>query len=174
MDTEIGPLWTLRLLGGLEVRTADGRDVTPPGRKTRALLACLALPRGSAWSREQLTALFWGDRDEEQARGSLREALVKLRRCLGEPSPVQASRETIALDPAVIGVDAVEFARLAKTGELERAADLYRGELLEGLSPLNAGFEDWLLVERARLHDLAVDVFSKLLVARDGELAAMA
>src|SRR4030095_10468125 len=171
MDTEIGPLWTLRLLGGLEVRTADGRDVTPPGRKTRALLACLALPRGSAWSREQLTALFWGDRDEEQARGSLREALVKLRRCMGEPSPLQASRETVALDPAVIGVDAIELARLAKVGELERAAECYRGELLEGLNLPDAGFEDWLLVERTRRHALAVYVLSRLLASRDGEPA---
>src|SRR4030095_7351589 len=149
MDTEIGPLWTLRLLGGLEVRTADGRDVTPPGRKTRALLACLALPRGSAWSREQLTALFWGDRDEEQARGSLREALVKLRRCMGEPSPLQASRETIALDPAVIGVDAIEFARLAKAGELERASEHYRGELLEDFNLPHTGLEIWRDSERS-------------------------
>src|SRR4029453_14909179 len=83
------------------------------------------LPRGSAWSREQLTALFWGDRDEEQARGSLREALVKLRRCMGEPSPLQASRETISLEPAVIGVDAIEVPRLAKAGELEPASEHY-------------------------------------------------
>jgi TolB-like protein/Flp pilus assembly protein TadD len=171
VETQIGPSLTLRLLGGMEARTADGRDVTPAGKKTRALLACLALPPGSAWSREQLTALFWGDRDEEQARGSLREALVKLRRCMGEPSPLQASRETIALDPAVIGVDAIEFARLAKAGELERASEHYRGELLEGLNLPDAGFEDWLLVERTRLHDLAVYVLSRLLASRDGEPA---
>src|SRR5215469_1197052 len=109
METETVPLLTLRLLGGLEVKTADGRDITPPGRKTRALLACLALPPGSAWSREQLTALLWGDRGEEQARGSLREALVKLRRCMGEWDPLQASRDTVALDPAAIIIDAVEF-----------------------------------------------------------------
>jgi TolB-like protein/DNA-binding SARP family transcriptional activator len=168
MGSETVPLLTLRLLGGLEVKSAEGRDVTPPGRKMRALFACLALPPRSAWSREQLIDLLWGDRDEEQARGSLREALVKLRRSLGEPSPLQAGRETVALDPAVISIDAVEFARLVKAGELERAADLYRGELLEGLSLPDAGFRDWLLVERTRLHDLAVDVLSKLLASQDG------
>ena len=163
------PRLTLRLLGGLEVRTADGREVTPPGRKLRALLACLALPPASAWSREQLIGLLWGDRDEEQARGSLREALVKLRRYMGEPSPVRANRETIALDPAVIDVDAVEFVRVAKAGELERASELYRGELLEGLNLPNAGFEDWLLVERTRLHDLAVSTLTRLLASESGE-----
>src|SRR5262245_44140009 len=59
MEASIVHLFTLRVLGGLEVRTADGRDVTPPGRKMRALFACLALPPGSTWSREQLIALLW-------------------------------------------------------------------------------------------------------------------
>src|SRR5262245_30178770 len=118
MEAPTAPRLALRLLGGLEVRTADGREVTPPGRKLRALLACLALPPASAWSREQLISVLWGDRNEDQARGSLREALVKLRRYLGEPTPVRAGRETIGLDPVVVGVDAVEFARLAKAGEL--------------------------------------------------------
>jgi TolB-like protein/DNA-binding SARP family transcriptional activator len=171
LETKIAPQFTLRLLGGLEIRTADGRDVTPPGRKIRALLACLALSPGAGWSRGQLTALLWGDRDEEQARGSLREALVKLRRCMGEPSPLQASRETVGLDPAVVSVDAVEFARLARAGDVERAADLYRGELLEGLTLPDGGFEDWRVVERTRLHDLAVDVLSRFLASQSGEPA---
>jgi DNA-binding SARP family transcriptional activator/TolB-like protein len=171
MERETVPLLRLRLLGGLEVRTADGRDVTPPGKKLRALIACLAMPPGRAWSREQLIELLWSDRDEEHARGSLREALVKLRRSMGEPTPLQANRETIALDPTIIHVDAVEFARLAEAGELDSAVDLYHGELLEGLSLPDAGFDDWLLVERARLHDLAVDVLSKLLASQAGEPA---
>src|SRR5215475_11575044 len=99
MGTGTAPLFDLRLLGGVEFRTSDGRDVTLPGRKMRALLACLALPPGSTWPREQLTALLWGDRDEEQARGSLREALVKLRRHVGEPGVLLANRETVSLDP---------------------------------------------------------------------------
>ena len=171
METSIAPRLTLRLLGGLEVRTADGRDVTPPGRKSRAFLACLALPSGSAWPREQLIALLWGDRDEEQARGSLREALVKLRRCMGEPTPVTATRETVSLDRGIVSIDVVEFCEMAKAGELEHASELYRGELLEGLCLADAEFEDWLLVERTRVHDLAVDVLRRLLASQSGEPA---
>jgi TolB-like protein/DNA-binding SARP family transcriptional activator/tetratricopeptide (TPR) repeat protein len=171
MEPQPVPFFRMRVLGGLEVRTADGRYVTPPGRKLRALLACLALPPSSPWSREQLVALLWGDREEEQARGSLREALVKLRRCMGDPNPLQTTRDTVALDPAVISIDAMEFVRLAKAGELEQAAELYRGELLEGLTLPDGGFEDWCLVERTRLHDLAVDVLSRLLASQGGRLA---
>jgi pimeloyl-ACP methyl ester carboxylesterase len=40
--------------------------------------------------------------------------------------------------------------------------------LLEGLSLPDSGFEDWRLVERTRLHDLAVDVLSKLVVSQAG------
>ena len=36
----------IRLLGGFELRSGDGRDVAPAGRKVRALAACLALSPG--------------------------------------------------------------------------------------------------------------------------------
>jgi len=131
MDARPERSFTLRVLGGFELRDADGRDFSPAGKKQRALIACLALSAGTAWSRERLTALLWGDRDEEQARGSLRQSLVELRR-IGI-SALQSSRETVALDAGIVAVDAVEFARLAEAGELQRAAELYRGELLEGV-----------------------------------------
>jgi TolB-like protein/Tfp pilus assembly protein PilF len=60
---------------------------------------------------------------------------------------------------------------MAKAGELEHASELYRGELLEGFHFTDAEFVDWLLVERARVHDLAVDVLQRLLVSQSGEPA---
>src|SRR5688572_7370817 len=160
---------TVRLLGPVAVRAADGRDLTPPGKKLRALLACLALSNGKGWGREKLAALLWSDRDEEQARASLRQALAELRRLLGEPSPLRADRETIAFDPAIAVVDVVEFERLAAGGQLEHAASLYRGDLMDGQIPSDAGFAAWLAIERTRLHDLVIDVLTKLADARDGE-----
>src|SRR5262245_24774527 len=113
MDARPGSSFTLRILGGFELRAADGRDLTPPGKKLRALIVCLALSPEAPWSRERLAALLWDDRDEEQARGSLRQALAELRRLLGEPDPLLADRETISLKPSGVDVDALEFARLA-------------------------------------------------------------
>jgi TolB-like protein/DNA-binding SARP family transcriptional activator len=170
MDTLSRPQLLVRMLGGFELTSADGADLTPPGRKLRALVALLALAPAAGWSREQLTALLWGDRDDEQARASLRQALAELRRILGVRA-LQTDREMAAFDPAIVGVDAVELARLAAAGELEQAAALYRGELLDGLSLPNSGFADWLLVERTRLHDLAVDVLARLLGTQSGEAA---
>src|SRR5262245_6455071 len=130
MDTRVGAAVRVRVLGGLEIRTADGQEVPLPSKKLRTLIACLALPPGTEWSRERLTALLWGDRDEEQARGSLRQSLAELRRQIGAAA-LQTTRESITLDAGAVVVDAVEFAHLAEAGELARAADVYRGDLLD-------------------------------------------
>src|SRR5512134_1165125 len=122
----------LRLLGGFDLHSAEGRAAIPAGRKVRALLACLALSPGQAWPREKLMALLWSDRAEEQARASLRQALTELRHALGEPSPLRTEQDTVSLDSSGIFIDAVEFARLAKAGKLDEAAALYRGPLLDG------------------------------------------
>ncbi len=158
------------MLGGFELRGADGGDLTPPGKKLRALVALLALAPAAGWPRERLTALLWGDRDEEQARGSLRQALAELRRILGD-SVLLTDREMAAFDPAAARADVVEFAHLAAAGDLEQAAELYRGDLLDGVSLPDAGFADWLLVERTRLHDLAVGVLARLLATQSGDAA---
>jgi tetratricopeptide (TPR) repeat protein len=46
---------------------------------------------------------------------------------------------------------------------LERAAGLYRGDLLSGFALSEAPFEDWLLAERERLRELALESLAKLL-----------
>ena len=171
MDQKPPSSLRLCLLGRFELRARDGSDATPAGRKVRALLACLALSQGALWPREKLMALLWSDRGEEQARASLRQALAELRRALGEPSPVRAGNDALSVDPTMISVDAVEFARLAKVGRLDEAGALYQGDLLDGHGVRDQAFEDWLMVERTRLHDLAVDVLSRLAESQSGDLA---
>src|SRR5215475_6504921 len=171
MGTDARASLKLRLLGGFELTGADGQNLAPPGRKLRALIACLALPPGVAWSRERLMALLWGDRAEEQARACLRQALTTLRDTMGEPTPLRTDRETVALDSAFLTVDAVEFEHLARSGERDHAVEIYRGDLLDGVSIPDLGFQDWLLVERTRLHDMAVDVLARLLATQTGETA---
>ncbi len=72
----------IRLLGSFEARQSDGAPIRPPGRRSLALLACLAVePR--PWPRTELAALLWPDREPEQARGSLRQELLRLRNAFG-------------------------------------------------------------------------------------------
>jgi DNA-binding SARP family transcriptional activator len=81
----------IEMLGGLRVTTGTGREIRIPSRKARALLACLALRAGAPIAREHLAGLLWDDSDADLARASLRQALVSLRRSLGEDA-ARASR----------------------------------------------------------------------------------
>src|SRR5437868_4563694 len=108
MEQSRGPL-RIALLGAFALEKPGKAPVAPLGRKTRALLACLALSPGRSWPREKLMSLLWSDRGDAQARASLRQALAELRRALGEPSPLRSDNETISVDPALVAVDAAEF-----------------------------------------------------------------
>jgi len=122
----------LTLLGGFEARIIPGEPLDIANRKTRGLLAYLALPTGRAHSRDKLTGLLWSDRGDEQARNSLRQALAELVRVLAgvEPAPLVKGRDTLALDPQAVEVDAIAFERLAASAavdDLRHAMELYAG-----------------------------------------------
>ena len=157
----------LNLLGGFETRLATGALVTLPTRKAQALLAYLAARPGRAHARDKLAALLWADRGQLQARDSLRHTLVALRKVLPERSAsLTAADRSVAIRPAAVDVDVVRFEAsvMAGTDEaLARAADLYRGDLLDGFVLREPVFEEWLIAERERLRELALDALRKLL-----------
>ena len=156
----------LRLLGGFEVDLAEGAPRLGP--KAQALLAFLAMSRGTVAARGRLAGLLWGERNEELARHSLSQALCTLRTAFGPdaadllqagPDGVRLARDGLELD-----VEAFESAVHGHRPEAMQAACLlYRGEFLEGLDIRESGFEDWLLDERYRLRELATDAFARLL-----------
>jgi DNA-binding SARP family transcriptional activator len=156
----------LTLLGGFRARIGTGPTLALPTKKGQALLAYLALPAGRAHPRDKLATLLWGDSPEAAARTSLRQALFALRRAL-PPGGIRADGAAVALDPAAVEVDVAAFQRGIAEGTpaaLEAALPAYRGDLLAGLSVEGAaGFEEWLLGERERLRELALDGLAKLL-----------
>src|SRR5262249_29002639 len=126
---------------------------------------------GRAHARESLTGLLWGDTPTRQARQSLRQTMVRLRRVLaGTPrAALVAQGDTVTVNPSALDVDVVQFERLVRQGTpraLEAAAALYRGPLLDGVQVTAPEFEDWLSSERARLHELALDVLRRLATAQ--------
>jgi TolB-like protein len=158
----------ISLFGGFEALNASGEPLVLAGRKMQALLALLAMMPGVPQPREKLTALLWGDRAEEQARGSLRQALAELRRALDgvEPMPLVTDRDSVFLDARAVEVDVTAFENaIAESGPdaLARAAALYGGDLLDGFTAAEPEFEEWLRDERVRLGGLAGDAFSRLL-----------
>lgn len=163
---------SVTLLGGFHLRLDSEAGLTLPTRKAQALLAYLAARLGRACPRDKLLALLWGDTTEARARNSLRQALFTLRKYLpAVPSSFLIEGQTIALNPAAVDVDVASFEQLAATGTpeaLEGAAALYQGDLLAGFSLDVAAFEEWLLAERERLHELAHRVLAKLLAHQSG------
>ena len=158
----------VKLLGGFEVRRNDGPPIVIPTRKARALVAVLARHPGQSHAREALAAMFWPESAESQARGSLRQALKLVRRALGDRSNaiVVSEVDAVMLEPASANVDVALFERLHESGTpeaLEQAAALYRQDFLEGLNLAEGPFADWSMVERARLRERALDVFSRRL-----------
>ena len=157
----------LVLLGGFQARAA-GQVVDVLGRKERALLTVLAMPPGEPRSREKLAGLLWSDRSDKQARDSLKQALVRLRKSFSSlyPLPIVTDRASVAHNRTEVAVDVQDFQPLVAAGSpdgLARATDLYRGDLLEGLAVHDTAFEEWLLFERQRLRDQACDALAKLL-----------
>jgi DNA-binding SARP family transcriptional activator/tetratricopeptide (TPR) repeat protein len=161
----------LALLGTFEARLNSGPVITFSRRKCEALLAYLAVHPDQVRSRHTLAALLWGDAPDERARHSLRQALVAVRRALpdGDHPLLVEEGETLALYTPAVDVDVPVFERLVAEGSpeaLEQAVRLYRGDLLEGIGVDEPPFEEWLLTERQRLRDLAVEMFTKLLACQ--------
>jgi DNA-binding SARP family transcriptional activator len=75
------PKSELRLLGPLSL-AIDGRELYQLPRKADALLALLALQPGRPVARETVADFLWTDRGPEQARHSLRQTLLVLRRSM--------------------------------------------------------------------------------------------
>jgi DNA-binding SARP family transcriptional activator len=162
----------LRLFGGFEATFPSGGSVPLPTKKAKALLAYCALRPGQAHERDTLAALFWGDTSDANARNALRQTLFVLRRALQEawPATLGIEGDTIATRPPAIDVDVLRFERLAldqTPPALAEAAALYRGDLLEGFVVDEDPFEQWLLGERERLRDLALEVLARLLRHQD-------
>lgn len=131
----------IRLIGPLTVLRADGTDVTPKGKRAKALLALLALSPGGARSRKWVQDMLWSERSAEQGAGSLRQELSALRRGFRAAGVeiLSCNRDKLQLDLDRVYFDTYDAATVA-VGD----------DLLEGLDVGDPVFEDWLRTERMR------------------------
>ena len=133
----------IRLVGVFEMRDSVGRDCTPRGAKSRALLAMLCQTTDRRRTRRWLESKLWSDRGPEQASGSLRQALMDIRRTMGKAADLLvADRDSIRLTAVVTDLD---------EGGTAAAALLSGREFLEGIDIVDHAFTDWLREERSRI-----------------------
>jgi DNA-binding SARP family transcriptional activator/predicted ATPase len=159
----------ITVLGGLEIRlVGSNAPLSFPTRKSRALVAYLAMSPGMTRSREHLAGILWGRSAEEQARASLRQTLSSLRKVLtiDGNSIIGGDADTISLDARFTEVDALDFERRLTNHSIESLQDavaIYSGDFLDGFSINEESYESWLAMDRRRLQELAVQAFSDLL-----------
>ena len=153
----------VKLFGEFEV-VKEGEAIPIRGAKQRALLALLALNRGSPVSTDRLIDELWGNEQTANPANALQAQIVQLRRSLGA-SAIITSESGYALDVRADDLDAARFEdlvaegrRLSAEGDLASAsavlADALRLRRGEPLSEFAyAGFAD---AERAHLNELTL------------------
>jgi DNA-binding SARP family transcriptional activator len=167
------PSLVVTVLGVLTATDANGNDLLPRVRKTRAVLAMLALAAPQSVPRSLIVTLLWGRRDKPQAMGSLRQAVHELRRTLGPAaSLLRAEGGHLALSDNGLQIDAKQI--LAVTSTLPDPLALWNGQLLSDLVGLDPAFDRWLLVQRQVLWQRMRVIGSMILAEAEGPEATAA
>jgi DNA-binding SARP family transcriptional activator len=147
-------------------------------RIVQDLLAYLLLQRHRLHPREVLLDVFWKDATEKQARGCLNTALWRLR-CALEPEGIPNGTYLVSTNQGEVGFNpdsdywldvadfeeqvrlvaslTVDVVKPSQAAALEKALDLYRGDLLEG------NYEDWAIREREHLRHIYLNALAYLL-----------
>jgi DNA-binding SARP family transcriptional activator len=179
------------LLGSFQV-TLDGLPLTAFATdKVRALLAFLAVESGVPQRREALAAMLWPNRPEAAARTSLRQALYRLRRALGDrqasvPHLLITAKEVQLNPDNSHWLDVTEFEAHISTcharhphglslcpdclARLVAAVQLYQGEFLAGFTlPACPRFEWWQLNTQEACHRHALEALYRLVVTYEAQ-----
>ncbi len=158
----------IRLLGPLTVSVGEADRELPKSRKTRALLAMLAL-EPEAHQRSTLCDWIWPDTADP--RGALRWSLTKLREVLGDAGveALVSTRDSISLDPARVRTDMRELQQLldSEQPDVEALAEFERRFDRSPLAELDIGasseFELWLESRRSAMGKLHQQLLGTLI-----------
>jgi DNA-binding SARP family transcriptional activator len=165
----------IRVLGNLAVLRDGAKVQLPRSRKTRALLAYLAVTE-RPHRRDRLCAMFWNVPDDPRA--ALRWSLSRLRPLVDEPDRrrIIADRDNVGLDLGGVAVDILSLRRAARNGtdsistdELQQAMRTLEGDFLEGLDlPECREFQSWCTAEREETRRLRVRLLTALVARLEG------
>jgi DNA-binding SARP family transcriptional activator len=160
------PSLNVRLFGQLSIRCGDEAVENLLPGKASELFCYLLTHSRLRHGREFLASVLWGDCTTERSKQYLRKTLWQLQRVLascGTAEPIlQVYAQHISVNPeSDIWVDVIDFERSgldvqssswcangSHVEALVTAANLYRGDLLEGW------YQDWCLFDRERYQNL--------------------
>lgn len=179
------PTLKVRLFGAPRIFLNDSPVQDFVTRKALALFIYVVLNR-HAQQRDKVSALLWRDVAEKHAQNSLRRVLSNLRQLVG--AYLWIDRQSIAFDEqqpfwvdvesfrAVLGalpaVPPQPQARMATLDvvSIEAALALYEHEFLDGFYVDDAPtFDEWVLLQREELRELALRGFAYLTTYYQGQ-----
>ena len=160
-----GKLVSITLLGPFRL-IKGGVPLLDLPVKASALLAFLAM-QSDPTSREALAELIWPDREKEQSRQSLRQAISSIRRSLGDIADqvIKTNRGGPGISLYGVSVDANQLANINAVDGLDtftRRAKLCRGEFLAGFPSISNPFDEWVLLQRSKASNAAACILGKL------------
>ena len=153
---------SLSVLGPFVLR-ANGCEITGLPRKAQALVAFLAVQPDRRIPREVVADLLWTQSGPDQARHSLRQTLVALRKTQAADL-VSANADALWIEAGAVEVDGcVLETGLADTDAiaLSDCASRYRGALLEDLPAVSPGFDEWLRIERTKFTNIMARILRR-------------
>ncbi|MCA1552954.1 MAG: hypothetical protein LC737_01105 [Chloroflexi bacterium] len=160
----------LMLLGGVHITQGEQPLGGFASAKSLALLCYLAVT-AREHARASLATLLWGEMPDPVANNNLRVVLTNLRSLVGEHLLI--TRANVGFNRAAsYWLDAEAFEAAARQSDaaesiaqLSMAAELYRGEFMEGFQVRDASaFDEWVSLQRERLRQVALQVLYRLAV----------
>jgi pimeloyl-ACP methyl ester carboxylesterase/DNA-binding SARP family transcriptional activator len=131
--TQLGRAWRVNRHGCFSLHDSQGHPVQLRGRKARAIVAYLSDRPGEYVSRERIIGLLWMDRQQAQARGSLRQSLGEIRR--EAPGLISSDTDHVWIDPCRVQITPIDEAADDKP-------------LFDDLDGITAEFDEWLVCRR--------------------------
>ena len=170
------PTLCIRLLGDFQLSFGHDLITGSDLLRMRSLLAYLVLHSDAPQERSQLAFQLWPDSTDVQALGNLRTLVHRLRHTLPDADNLlRVERQELQWQPRIPWtLDVLEFERAAAQAgrsenpekvrqALEEAVALYRGDLLPSC------YEEWVLPERDRLHQVFLSVLERLIKVLEQE-----
>ena len=145
----------LNLLGEFALITSSGDGMAISAKKSKALLAYLALSQSGTSSRDRIAGLLWSDTELTFAKTNLRQCLSALRKQLDNPTNqlITSRADQLTLDMTKIELD---IERLCELEAETTAADavsivsrLAQGAFLPDFPSVDPEFDRWLDAQRA-------------------------
>ena len=161
-------LLSIRLLGEFAALDYRGNALSIGNRRTQALVVYLALRISGKSSLAEIAELLFGDAG---AQGEVRETVRDLRYALRylPPDILLDDGHSVRFNRDVVDVDVERFNELVASpsiNTIRRAAEYYRGNLLEPFATGIRAFDDWIAQKRLNCWRAAVAIFGNLLTTQ--------